>query len=129
MPTPTEFDLQRAFCLWLDGNPDRNGIPRVTPALRPGVVYFHVPNGGSRNAAEGARFKAIGVKAGVPDLIFLAHQRFYCLEFKEPNGKGVLSTAQRAMHGRLIDAGATALATVDSLDEAKSWARAHFLAI
>lgn len=129
MPTPTEFDLQRAFCLWLDGNPDRAGQPRVTPALAPHVVYFHVPNGGSRNAAEGARFKAIGVKAGVPDLMFLAHQRFYCLEFKEPGGKGVLSAAQRAMHARLIDAGATALATVDSLDDAKNWARAHFLAI
>lgn len=125
----TEHDLQRALCLWLDGNPDRNGTPRVTPALAPGVVYFHVPNGGSRNAAEGARFKQIGVKAGVPDLIFLAHQRFYCLELKEPGGRGRLGDAQRAMHGRLIDAGVTALATLDNLEDAKQWARSHFLAV
>lgn len=31
-------------------------------------LLFHVPNGGKRNAAEAARFKAMGVKPGVPDL-------------------------------------------------------------
>lgn len=31
-------------------------------------LLFHIPNGGKRNAAEAARFKAMGVKAGVPDL-------------------------------------------------------------
>ena len=31
-------------------------------------LLFHVPNGGKRNAAEAARFKAMGVKSGVPDL-------------------------------------------------------------
>lgn len=31
-------------------------------------LLFHVPNGGKRNAQEAARFKAMGVKAGVPDL-------------------------------------------------------------
>lgn len=31
-------------------------------------LLFHVPNGGKRNAREAARFKAMGVKAGVPDL-------------------------------------------------------------
>lgn len=31
-------------------------------------LLFHVPNGGKRNAAEAVRFKAMGVKAGVPDL-------------------------------------------------------------
>lgn len=31
-------------------------------------LLYHVPNGGSRNKAEAGRFKAEGVKAGVPDL-------------------------------------------------------------
>lgn len=31
-------------------------------------LLFHVPNGGKRNTTEAARFKAMGVKAGVPDL-------------------------------------------------------------
>lgn len=29
---------------------------------------FHIPNGGKRRKTEAARFKAMGVKAGVPDL-------------------------------------------------------------
>ena len=31
-------------------------------------LLFHVPNGGNRSGREGAMFKAMGVKAGVPDL-------------------------------------------------------------
>lgn len=129
MPTPSEFDLQRALCIWLDGNPDKDGRPRVTPALAPGVVYFHVPNGGQRDLREAKRLKQSGVKAGVPDLMFLGYQRFYCLELKEPGGKGRLSPAQRDMHPRLVAAGATALATLDSLADAKSWCIANSLAI
>jgi hypothetical protein len=129
MPVPTEFDLQRALVIWLDGNPDRNGVPRVRPALAPNVVYFHVPNGGNRDMREAKRLKESGVKAGVPDLIFLAHQRFYCLELKEPGGKGRLSPAQLAMHPRLIGAGVTALATLDDLREAKAWCVRNFLAV
>jgi hypothetical protein len=30
----------------------------------PGLVYFHVPNGGSRGKIEAAKFKAMGVRAG-----------------------------------------------------------------
>lgn len=29
---------------------------------------FHIPNGGKRSKVEAARFKAAGVKAGVPDI-------------------------------------------------------------
>ena len=29
---------------------------------------YHIPNGGKRGKIEAARFKAMGVKAGVPDL-------------------------------------------------------------
>ena len=35
------------------------------PQLR---LLYHIPNGGSRNAAEAASLKRQGVKAGVPDL-------------------------------------------------------------
>lgn len=31
-------------------------------------LLHHIPNGGKRNAVEAARLKAMGVKAGVPDL-------------------------------------------------------------
>lgn len=43
------------------------------PAL---ALMFHIPNGGKRSKAEAARFKAQGVKAGVPDIFLPA-----------PNGK------------------------------------------
>jgi hypothetical protein len=33
------------------------------------ALAFHVPNGGVRHPATGARFKAMGVKPGVPDVL------------------------------------------------------------
>jgi hypothetical protein len=38
---------------------------------RPGVIWFHVPNGGYRYKTTGAWLKAMGVRAGVADLIFI----------------------------------------------------------
>lgn len=34
-------------------------------------ALFHVPNGGRRDPREAARFKAMGVRPGVPDLLLL----------------------------------------------------------
>ena len=44
---------------WADWNMNRY------PELK---LLFHIPNGGKRSATEAARFKAMGVKSGVPDL-------------------------------------------------------------
>ena len=131
---PSEWDLQHALCwIWLDGNPNDKGIPRKRPALAPNVVYFHVPNGGNRNAFEGKRLKLSGVKAGVFDLVFLAYQRFYLMELKEPGGpqppERNLSASQRAMWPRLGAAGATALSVFDNLADAKEWLIRHQLAL
>lgn len=134
MPPPIdEFDLQRAFCIFLDGNPDKNGKPRTPPALAPGVVYWHTPNGGTRNAIEGARLKATGVKAGIHDLLFLRPTQFtegvfgllFGMEWKKPGG--TLSPAQKAMHPRLLRAGLAASCVVDNLDDAKAFCRLHGL--
>lgn len=137
MPAPSEFDLQRALVIWLDGNPDPSGQPRTTPALAPGVVYFHVPNGGQRDLREAKRLKQSGVKAGVHDLFFLRPTQFesgvwgllFGMELKEPGGKGSLSPAQKIMHPRLIRAGLAASIVVDSLADAKAWCIANCLAI
>jgi len=32
------------------------------------LISFHVPNGGNRNAREGAKFKRMGVVPGIPDI-------------------------------------------------------------
>ncbi len=101
---PTEHDIQRAICIWLN------------KALKPGVVYWHTPNGGGRNVVEGVRFKQAGVKAGIPDLLFL-WGGLYGLELKKPGG--VLSPAQREMHPRLTAAGMVACETVDNLADAR----------
>lgn len=49
-----EDDLLRACATWF-----RLAYPRS--------LGFHVPNGGKRDAREGARFKGMGVLPGIPD--------------------------------------------------------------
>lgn len=127
MPPPIEeHHIQRALCIWLDGNPDASGNPRATPALRPGVVYWHTPNSGEgRSAFQGKLLKQQGVKAGIHDLLFL-WGGLYGLELKKPGG--VLSPAQRRMHPLLLAAGMVKSATVDNLQDAKETLRAWGLA-
>lgn len=48
----------------------------------PGLVWFHVPNGGKRRPVEAAIMKSLGVRAGVSDLILLHRGHFYALELK-----------------------------------------------
>jgi len=110
---PSEFQIQRAVCIWLDGQLDK-GRPG---ALRPDVVYWHTPNGGARSPIEGKRFKEMGVKAGIHDLLFLQLGRLFGLELKAIGGS--LSEAQRTMHRRLLATGMAASATVDSLAAAR----------
>jgi hypothetical protein len=120
MPIPSEFDIQRAYVMWF------NGVPgKIEPAKRPGVVGFHVPNGGTRNAFEGKRLKQSGVLPGVPDWCMLFGRCFF-IEFKKPGGS--LSAAQIELHPRLIAAGAW-IATVDSLEAAKAQTRAWDLSL
>jgi len=42
----------------------------------PGVLFFAIPNGGSRNPIEGANLKKEGVTAGVPDLFIARHKQY-----------------------------------------------------
>lgn len=53
-----EDDAQRALVQWLD-------LAHPATALH----TIHVPNGGRRSAAQAGIFKALGVRAGVPDII------------------------------------------------------------
>lgn len=53
-------------------------------------LLYHIPNGGKRNKAEAARFKSMGVKAGVPDLhLPVAKGGYHSLyiELKAANGR------------------------------------------
>lgn len=57
----------------------------------------HIPNGGYRSRAEAGRFKAAGVKPGVPDICLPAAKRGYhglYIELKAADGK--VTDTQRA---------------------------------
>lgn len=72
-------------------------VELVTLNLAPGWYFFHVPNGGRRSRAEAGIFKAMGVKSGVDDLIFIQRGGLvYFLELKRPDGSR--TKAQRAFH-------------------------------
>ncbi len=91
----------------------------------PGALMFSIPNGGRRDVATGARLKAEGALAGVPDVCLAwpagGYHGLY-LELKKRRG-GRASTAQNAVLDALEAAGyraivvhgaAEAIATVEA---------------
>lgn len=73
------------------------------PALK---WLHHIPNGGKRNAAEAARFKAQGVKAGVSDLFLpAAHGGYFGLYIEMKYGKNKPTDQQRDFMNDMIGAG------------------------
>lgn len=61
-----------------------------------GLDWFHVPNGGKRNAREGAKFKRMGVKSGISDCIIITPTLLghvgLCIELKV--GKNTMTDNQ-----------------------------------
>lgn len=60
-------------------------------------LMHHIPNGGKRSKPEAARFKAQGVKAGVPDIFLPCARGGYhglYIELKRTKG-GKISAAQK----------------------------------
>lgn len=102
-----EDDLQEAVCKHLD-------ILEAQGRLK----YFAVPNGGTRRKFEAARFKKMGVKSGVPDLVILAPPHALFVELKAPLGR--TSENQEAWIGWLTSAG-YAVAICRSIDEVKEF--------
>jgi hypothetical protein len=67
------------------------------------ALLFHVPNGGARDYTVGAKLKAAGVRAGVPDLILpVARQGYHglAIELKRIKG-GYLEPTQHWWHEQL----------------------------
>lgn len=74
-----EDDLQMQCVRWF-----RLQFPKLARLLH------HSPNGGRRDAREGARFKQMGTQAGFPDLILLVAANGYhalMLELKTRTGR------------------------------------------
>lgn len=81
----TEIQIQAKCFQWLWN---------TVPATR--GLFFHVPNGGSRNAIEGMQLKASGVIAGIPDCLFVPGGKIYGFEFKTHTGR--TSQVQDSIH-------------------------------
>jgi hypothetical protein len=70
-----------------------------------GLDWFHVPNGGKRNAREGAKFKRMGVKSGIPDVLIITptkrNQVGMCIELKV--GRNFPTDNQRFWEGKFYN--------------------------
>jgi hypothetical protein len=95
---PTEHEEQRNLVRWF----------RQTYGLvsKGGVRIFAIPNGSQRSRTTGAKLKAEGVSAGVPDLFIPAFSLW--IEMKRSEG-GSVSAEQRDWHTYLRSIGHTVL--------------------
>ena len=76
---------------------------KAIPAL---ASMYHIPNGGKRGKAEAARFKAAGVRAGVPDVCLpYAAGGFIGLYIELKVGKNTASDMQKVWLKRLKSQG------------------------
>ena len=105
-PGHPESELQRACVRWFR-------------MQHPGVLLFHIPNGGKRNAREAAIFKAEGVVAGIPDL-FLAEARhgFHGLFIEMKAGRN-RPTPEQADAMQMLNASGYLCAVCRSFEEFK----------
>jgi hypothetical protein len=95
---PTEHEEQRNLVRWF-----RQTFGLVTKG---GVRIFAIPNGSQRSRTTGAKLKAEGVSAGVPDLFVPAWTLW--IEMKRAEG-GSVSAEQRDWHAYLRSIGHTVL--------------------
>jgi hypothetical protein len=92
-------------------------IVEYVRAAAPETLVFHPANGDWRTPAEAARFRWLGVTAGVPDLVVIPPGgRAHFLEVKSERGS--LSQAQRAVMAQLEKLGAP-VAVVRSIDDVR----------
>lgn len=144
-PKVSEWNLQKAICIFLNGNRDKEtGEWRNPPALAPNVVFWHTANNAGREESAALELKwliEIGLLPGAHDLFFLRPTQFtegvfgllFGMELKKPGGKQPpseqLSKSQRAVHPRLLRAGLAASVVIDDLADAKAWLIRHSLAL
>ena len=87
MQVPTESEEQQALFSWVQMQ--RGKYPEL-------ALLYHIPNGGSRSKSEAGRFKAEGVKAGVPDLCLpVARGEFHGLYIEMKRIKGGKTSSEQ----------------------------------
>lgn len=65
----------------------QEGVAQLLRYQRLDCIWFHVPNGGSRNVVEAAKLKRMGTRAGVADLVFINGDQSAFIELKTKNGR------------------------------------------
>jgi hypothetical protein len=90
-------------------------VAHLRARSEPRVFFWHTPNGGKRGIVEAKIFKALGVVAGVPDLVILKAGEMYALELKASKGRVTPAQAQVLEHMQYCGAH---VAVANSLDEA-----------
>lgn len=101
-----EDDLQMQCVRWF-----RLQFPQLSRLLH------HSPNGGRRDAREGARFKKMGTQPGFPDLILLvASQDYHALLIELKTRTGRQQESQKE-YQRLIEAQGYRYLIVRSLEQ------------
>lgn len=75
MTAINEYTIQQQFATWCD---KQNFI----------LLHWHVPNGMKSSSEQGAIFRKIGTKRGVPDYwVLLRNKKLIVIEFKTVTGK------------------------------------------
>lgn len=78
-------------------------VQHLALAAAPGVLYFHPANGEARSKRTAGRLKAMGVVAGIPDMVVIVDGRAHGLELKAMGGRQ--SPAQRLIEQAWTAAG------------------------
>lgn len=92
-PETNEEPIHRSIVSWLE---------ICVPPPPDGPLWFHPYNGGYRTAADAGIGRALGVLAGVADLVFLWRPSF-CIEIKSRSG--TLSKPQERVARDLLSLG------------------------
>jgi len=94
-PVPTESAEQ--LCLFRWAAYQSGAYPELD-------LLYHVPNGGSRRKSEAGRFKAEGVKAGVPDICLpVARNGLHGLYIELKRKKGGRTSKEQEQWIRWLD--------------------------
>ena len=78
-------------------------VKQLAIRCKPEVLWFHCPNGGSRDVVEAVNLKRMGTLPGVPDLLFIHNNSIFSVELKAKGGR--LSPAQQVFQDRFMRAG------------------------
>ncbi len=79
--------MARAKPRYLEAKIQKDFVAAIK-TIYPGLLFFHIPNGGKRGMIEAKIFKAMGVKAGVFDLFIVEPSREFHGLFMETKSPG-----------------------------------------